>query len=99
MVPKQAVQVQEDHEARLERARRRAPPHHEPHVTLLPWAVGRVHGEQRGAHSLQQLHEQFWALVPNPPPGHNSQTSDDVMRLSELAKLHMKNSIFSFHHI
>lgn len=81
MVSKQTLQVQEDHEARLERTGRRSPQFDFVHLALLAGTasnVGRVHGEQRGTHARKRLHEQFRTLVPHPSSGLNAETSDDV---------------------
>ncbi|KAG9346281.1 hypothetical protein JZ751_008106 [Albula glossodonta] len=82
MVSEQTLQIQEDTEARLEWAGRGVSPYRHIRIALLARAsatVGRVNGEQRSAHALKRIHEQFWTLVPYPSPGHFAAISNDVM--------------------
>lgn len=78
MVSEQALQVQEDNEAR-QRVGGRTSPQHQLHLPLLTRdarAVG-----QRSPNAPEQLHERFWPLVskpPPPPPGRDAQASHDV---------------------
>lgn len=82
MVPEQALQVQEDHEAR-QRLGGGTSPQHQLHLALLARlaaALGGFHGQQGSPHASQHLHEQLWTLVPEPPasPGRHAKASDDV---------------------
>lgn len=78
MVPKQTVQIQEDHEERAlwTRGRPPRPPAAVLLLSLLP--VGHQHGRQRRAGALWGIHEQFCSLVPGTPAGLHAENSDDV---------------------
>lgn len=78
MVPKQAIQVQEDHEERALWTRGRPP---RPPAAILLFSVlpvGHQHGRQRRAGALWRIHEQFCSLVPRTPAGLHAEDSDDV---------------------
>lgn len=78
MVPKQALQIQEDHEEWAVWTRRRASgPTAVFLVALLP--VGHQYGCQGGAGALWCVHEQFCPLVPRTPAGFHAEDSDDVI--------------------
>lgn len=51
--------------------------------------MGSLDGEQRSSSAPKQLHEQFWPLVPKPPPspGRDAEASDDVSGLFFLVRL------------
>lgn len=78
MVPKQALQIQEDHEERAVWTRGRAsgPATVLFLIALLP--VGHQYGCQGGAGALWCVHEQFRPLVPRTPAGLHAEDSDDV---------------------
>lgn len=83
MVPEQALQVQEDHEARQQRLGGGPSPQHQLHLAVLAQpasALGGLHGQQGSPRAPQHLHEQLWTLVPEPPasPGRRAKASDDV---------------------
>lgn len=78
MVPKQALQIQEDYEEWALWTRRRASgPAAVLLVSLLP--VGHQYGCQGGAGALWCIHEQFCTLVPRTPAGLHAKESDDVI--------------------
>lgn len=83
LVPEQALQVQEDHEAGLERSQRgaAAPAHLLLAVPLLPQhppALGHPCAGQRAPAAPQQLHQQLRSLVPAAPAGLRAPWSHDV---------------------
>lgn len=82
LVPEQAFQVQEDHEAELERARRGPPAPHRPLplLTQCPPALGHPHAGQRASPGPQQLHQQLRRLVPAAPAGQRPPRPHDVTR-------------------
>lgn len=95
MVSKQALQVQEDHEAR-QRVRGRASSQHQLHLAVLPRLAAALGGLQGRPNAPEQLHEHFWALVsesppppspPSPPGRRHGQASDDVKGLRTLYRL------------
>lgn len=78
MVPKQTIQIQEDHEERALWTRG-GPPRAPTAVlifSVLP--VGHQHGRQGRAGALWRIHEQFCSLVPWTPAGLHAEDSDDV---------------------
>lgn len=79
MVPKQALQIQEDYEEWALWTRRRASGSASVLVSLLP--VGHQYGCQGGAHALWCVHEQLCTLVPRTPAGLHAEDSDDVTDL------------------
>lgn len=85
MVSEQALQVQENHEARQQQRRHGggSSPQHQLHLAMLAQpapALGGLHGQQGSPRAPQRLHEQLWTLVPEPPasPGRHAKASDDV---------------------
>lgn len=85
LVPEQALQVQEDHEA-WRRVRGGASPQHQLNLPLLARAapaLGGLHGQQGRSHASKQLHEQLRTLVSKPPasPGRDAKAPDDVSGL------------------
>ncbi len=81
MVSKQALQVQEDHEAWPQWTWRRAASHHLLIFSMLSGslsALGGLYGQQSATHASQQLSEQLRALVSPAPPGSSAQTSDVI---------------------
>lgn len=78
MVPKQAVQIQEDYEERALWTRRGAPCPSSVLFFLALLPVGHQHGRQRGTGALWSVHEQFCSLVPGAPAGLHAKDSDDV---------------------
>ncbi len=93
MVSKQALQVQEDHEAWPQWTWRRAASHHLLIFSMLSGslsALGGLYGQQSATHASQQLSEQLRALVSPAPPGSSAQTSDDVIEIrnTEPERLH-----------
>lgn len=78
MVPKQAVQIQEDYEERALWTRRGAPCTSSVLFFLALLPVGHQHGRQRGTGALWSVHEQFCSLVPGAPAGLHAKDSDDV---------------------
>ncbi len=89
MVSKQALQVQEDHEAWPQWTWRRAASHHLLIFSMLSGslsALGGLYGQQSATHASQQLSEQLRALVSPAPPGSSAQTSDDVIEIRNRAR-------------
>lgn len=83
MVPEQALQVQEDHEARQQQLGGGPSPQHQLHLAMLAQpapALGGLHGQQGSPRAPQHLYEQLWTLVPEPPAstGRHAKATDDV---------------------
>lgn len=78
MVPKQTIQIQEDHEERTlwTWGRPSSPPTAVLLLSLLP--VGHQHGCQSRTSAFWGIYEQFWTLVPRTPAGLHAKDSDDV---------------------
>lgn len=88
MVPKQTIQVQEDHEERTLSARRGRPPGPPAAVLLLPLLpVGRRHGCQGRPSALGRVHEQLRTLVPRTPAGPHAKDSNDVTHKRDVVRI------------
>lgn len=78
MVPKQTIQVQEDHEERALRIGWRAQVGPAPDFRFSVHSLGHEHDPQRPTGALRRIHEQFCPLVSGTSAGCHAQDSTDV---------------------